>query len=117
MIPQQSIPLSQSLLWKLQRNFYNRWGVDAWRMGIVPHYITSNPFVAGAYARLALGFLRDWRSAPGTFYNLGMCHYRLGQLDPALEYAELAMALDPEFEAAQTLRAKVQARLAERESK
>ena len=44
-----------------------------------------------------------------------MCHYRLGRLAPALEYAEQAMAVDPEFEAAQTLRAKVQARLAERE--
>jgi hypothetical protein len=82
MLLQPPTRLSQSLLWKLQRNFYNRWGIDAWRMGIVPHYVSSNPFVANAYARLALGFLRDWQAAldprqPVHFIELGAGSGRL----------------------------------------
>ena len=34
-------------------------GIDAWREGIVPHYISSNPFIANAYAQVAFGFLKD----------------------------------------------------------
>jgi tetratricopeptide (TPR) repeat protein len=52
-------PLSRSLLWRLQRNFYDRAGVQAWTEGIVPHYITSNPWIADGYARVVLGWLRD----------------------------------------------------------
>src|SRR2546423_9384940 len=55
--------LSRSALWQMQRNFFARQGVEAWRQGIVPHYITSNPFIANAYAKVVFGFLRDCRSA------------------------------------------------------
>lgn len=55
-------PLSKSLLWRLQRRFFNNAGIEAWREGIVPHYITSNPFIANAYAKVVLGFLRDFQS-------------------------------------------------------
>ena len=51
--------LSRSLLWKIQRNYYQRLGVDAWRKGLVPHYITSNAWVAQLYAQITLGHLRD----------------------------------------------------------
>jgi hypothetical protein len=37
-------------------------GPSGWRQGTVPHYITSNPFIASAYARMVLGFLRDRQS-------------------------------------------------------
>jgi hypothetical protein len=50
--------LSGSLLWRLQRAFFNQNGLGAWSEGIVPHYVTSNPRMAAAYARLALGFLQ-----------------------------------------------------------
>jgi hypothetical protein len=43
----------------LQRNFYDRAGVQAWTEGIVPHYITSNPWIADVYAQALLGWLRD----------------------------------------------------------
>lgn len=49
----------QSLLWDLQRRFFEEKGADAWSEGIVPHYVTSNSFIARAYAKVALGFLRD----------------------------------------------------------
>jgi hypothetical protein len=51
--------LSRSLLWKLQRNWFTRAGVDAWGSATVPHYITCNAFIADAYARVVLGWLRD----------------------------------------------------------
>ena len=51
-------PLSRSFLWRLQRNFFDRAGVEAWTAGIVPHYITSNPWIADAYAQVVLGWLR-----------------------------------------------------------
>ncbi len=52
--------LSKSLLWQLQRNYFERHGIEAWRSGAVPHHITSSPFIADAYARVVMGFLRDW---------------------------------------------------------
>lgn len=54
--------LSRSLLWRLQRNYFKRHGIEAWRSGAVPHHITSSPFIADAYARVVMGFLRDWNS-------------------------------------------------------
>ena len=62
---EQKQRLSQSLLWKLQRNFFNRQGIQAWSTGAVPHHITSSPFIADAYARIAFGFLRDCQRAAG----------------------------------------------------
>jgi tetratricopeptide (TPR) repeat protein len=51
---------SQSLLWKLQRTFFERQGIEAWREGTVPHYITNNPFIARAYARIVAAWMRAW---------------------------------------------------------
>jgi tetratricopeptide (TPR) repeat protein len=51
--------LSQSRIWQLQRNFFEQQGHAAWGAGIVPSYITTNPFIANAYAQVVLGFLRD----------------------------------------------------------
>lgn len=51
--------LSQSVLWKLQRYFFHQEGVQAWNTGKVPHYATSNPFIANAYGKVVFGFLRD----------------------------------------------------------
>ncbi|MEO0535651.1 MAG: SAM-dependent methyltransferase [Cyanobacteria bacterium P01_A01_bin.123] len=50
---------SQSLIWQLQRNYFNQQGVQAWNTGTVPHYVTSNPFIANAYSKVIFGFLRD----------------------------------------------------------
>ncbi len=51
--------LSQSLLWKIQRQFFQQQGVQAWNTGKVPHYVSSNPFIANAYGKVVFGFLRD----------------------------------------------------------
>jgi tetratricopeptide (TPR) repeat protein len=55
--------LSESLIWTLQRNFYERAGLAAWKPKAVPFYITSNAFTARAYARTVTGFLRDLAAA------------------------------------------------------
>lgn len=64
--------LSDSLLWRLQRGFYGRRGGQAWLVDQIPSYITSNAFIAKAYARVVLGFLRDGAGAQTP----------LGPLDP-----------------------------------
>ncbi len=65
-VVEESKPLSRSLLWQLQRRFFEQHGIDAWRQAIVPHYVTSNPFIADAYARVLFGFLRDWQAGSPT---------------------------------------------------
>jgi hypothetical protein len=55
--------LSESLLWRLQKSFFAVTGATAWSRGIVPHYVTSNGWIAGAYARVVLGWLRDVTAA------------------------------------------------------
>ena len=52
--------LSQSLLWQHERNFFDQQGIQAWNSGAVPHYVTSNPTIARAYANVILAHLRDW---------------------------------------------------------
>lgn len=52
-------PLSQSMLWKLQTDFYANQGPEAWIEGIVPQYITTNPYIANLYAKTVFGYCRD----------------------------------------------------------
>lgn len=71
-------PLSRSRLWRWQRGFYHHQGVQAWSSGTVPHYITSNPWIAGAYARVVFAWLRDCTApvspAPEAFAPLDPAH-------------------------------------------
>lgn len=52
-------PLSQSMVWKLQADFYAGQGPEAWIKGIVPQYITTNPYIANLYAKIVFGYCRD----------------------------------------------------------
>lgn len=68
--------LSRSVLWRLQRRFFERRGMAAWSEGIVPHHITNSPWLARAYSRVIRGYLRDWgaeidRSQPVYVVELG----------------------------------------------
>lgn len=54
--------LSESILWRMQTEFYDHHGLDAWRKDIIPHVVTNNAFMAKAFARVVFGFLRDWQS-------------------------------------------------------
>jgi len=70
--------LSRSLLWQWHQSYYHRQGIQAWAGGTVPHYISSNPWIAGAYARVAFAWLRDCAapasSAPDAFAPLDRAH-------------------------------------------
>jgi hypothetical protein len=50
---------SQCPLWQLQRQYFKEANIKAWKEGDVPHYITSNPYMAETYAKVLLGFFRD----------------------------------------------------------
>ncbi|RQM27924.1 hypothetical protein B5M09_007520 [Aphanomyces astaci] len=52
-------PFSSSHLWKLMSSFYDRQGVESWAQGIVPHFITSNTFIAKRYVQVFAAYLRD----------------------------------------------------------
>lgn len=51
--------LSQSLLWRLQRVYYDRRGTSAWSTNQVPWFVTSNGCLARAYAQVIDAYLRD----------------------------------------------------------
>lgn len=56
---EQDVPLSQSLIWRRQRDFYAQRGLKAWTEDLVPNYITNNPFIAEIYADVIAAFLED----------------------------------------------------------
>ncbi len=56
---ERDVPLSQSLIWRLQRQFYVERGIKAWTEDMVPQYITNNPFITEIYARIVFSFLHD----------------------------------------------------------
>lgn len=66
MVLEDGVRLSRSALWRMQRAYFEQAGVDAWRQGVVPHYITSNAFIARAYARVLHAFMKDCRPAPAA---------------------------------------------------
>jgi tetratricopeptide (TPR) repeat protein len=55
----QSEIFSSSILWKLQADYFQQKGIDAWRLKEVPSYITSNPTIANAYVQIVWNFRKD----------------------------------------------------------
>jgi len=76
--------LSKSILWDIQREFFLNQGINAWEEDIVPHYISSSPFMARAYSQIVLGYLRDIKmgdidpNQPLYIIELGAGSGRLG---------------------------------------
>lgn len=58
-IVEQHKRFSQSALWRMQRDYFDKEGINAW-VNQVPFYITSNPFIAHCYAQLVVNFIQDW---------------------------------------------------------
>jgi hypothetical protein len=77
---ERGVPLSRSLLWSLQRRYFEARGTDAWSRREVPHFVTSNAFMAAAYAQAIDGFLRDrvGQAQPVLVVELGAGSGRLG---------------------------------------
>src|SRR5579864_2324292 len=59
---EQHVPLSQSVIWGLQRGFYAQRGLKAWNEDLVPSYITNNPFIAEIFAGIVAAFMQDCMS-------------------------------------------------------
>src|SRR5258707_5265712 len=58
-ILERDVPLSRSVIWRLQREFYVQRGLKAWTEDMVPQYITNNPFITEIYAHIVADFLSD----------------------------------------------------------
>jgi len=78
-ILEQHQPFSRSLVWKLQQNFFAQRGIQAWSQGVVPHYVTSNPYIARAYSKVVFGFLRDCYSVEPECTNAEFSPFDPGQ--------------------------------------
>ncbi len=79
---ESNIPFSESLIWKLNQDFYHNKGIAAWSDDIVPHHMTSNSKVGKTYAELILAFLKDLATKGKTeetvyIVELGAGHGRL----------------------------------------
>jgi hypothetical protein len=62
---EHGVPLSESVLWKLQRQFYADSGADPWTEGFIPDWVTTTPSLAERFADLVTAYLRDWASEQG----------------------------------------------------
>ncbi len=75
-------PFAESNIWQLNRDYYQREGINAWQGDVVPHHMTSNSMVGKTYAEIILGLLRDLSSKNETteivyILELGSGHGRL----------------------------------------
>src|SRR3954453_22275229 len=71
-ILEHNVPFSHSLLWDLQREYFQTSGVTAWSTHTVPLYVTNNPALARAYAALVAAWLEDSQTeAPVSVVDLG----------------------------------------------
>ncbi|MBJ7313217.1 SAM-dependent methyltransferase [Rugamonas sp. CCM 8940] len=76
--------LSASRIWDWQRRYFETQGMKAWSDGVVPHHVSCSPFLADAYSRCVLGYLRDIAAAgydasqPVYIVELGSGAGRLG---------------------------------------
>jgi len=50
---------SQSIMWRMMTQFYEKQGISAWSKGIVPSFITCNSAIGRSYARVIAGFISD----------------------------------------------------------
>lgn len=58
-VVENNTSFSKSILWQLQRDYFEKEGVNAWASK-VPNFVTSNTFIANCYANLVLSFFQDW---------------------------------------------------------
>lgn len=79
---ESSTLFSESIIWQLNRDFYQEKGISAWSDDIVPHHLTSNARVGKTYAELIFGCLKDLAQKGKTdevvyILELGAGHGRL----------------------------------------
>ncbi|CAN0082126.1 unnamed protein product [Ectocarpus sp. 6 AP-2014] len=102
---EEAVPLRDSIMWKLQREYYTAHHVQCWEKMVVPCFVTSNSFIARAYARILVGFMRDWflfsgradQSEPLLILEIGAGHGKFSclVLQHLLEMREFLPTLAP----------------------
>jgi hypothetical protein len=63
---ENDVPVSQSIIWRIQRGNYAERGLKAWTEDLVPQFITNNPFIAETYVRIAFAFICDCLNGQNT---------------------------------------------------
>lgn len=67
-ILERGVMLADSVLWRMQDDYFVESGARVWSANAVPSYVTSNPVIARAYARVFAAWLRDFiETADATF--------------------------------------------------
>lgn len=97
------VPFAESEIWDLQREYFDTMGFEAWRSGEVPHYVTTNPRHANAYAELVFALYKDFVQnegssdiAPIHIIELGagsgrMAYYFLKRLEKLCEWESVPL--------------------------
>lgn len=83
----------RSLIWQLQDAYFAERGVEAWRQGEVPHYVTSNPTIANCYAEVVLAFWRDRQRLAPQSEPLTICELGAGSARFAFHFLRRLSAL------------------------
>lgn len=79
---EEQTPFAQSLIWQLNRDYYQSTGIDAWSSGVVPYHLTSSAMVGKTYAELVFALLKDIAAQGNTeqtvyILELGAGHGKL----------------------------------------
>ncbi len=79
---QKKTPFAESLVWQLNKDFYQQNGIAVWSNEMVPHQITNSALAATTYAELIYAFLKDLELKEKTesivyILELGAGHGRL----------------------------------------
>lgn len=80
-----STSLNDAKLWEWQRDYFAKTPIEAW-FNEVPSYVTSNPFIARAYAQMAFALMQEHPEKSFTILELGtgtgqFSYYVLRHLD------------------------------------
>jgi|GEM_PF-1760574 len=84
---------SESPIWQKQRAFFENAGAEAWRQGIVPHYVTSNPIMANAYVEMLVAFWQDNLANGSLNVNAPLYVLELGAGSGVFSHAILAQLI------------------------
>lgn len=63
---ENGVALSDSLIWRRQREYYEKRGLETWSTDNLPQFITNNPFIAEIYAKVVFGFVCDCMGSSGS---------------------------------------------------
>ncbi|MHB8644174.1 MAG: tetratricopeptide repeat protein [Thermomicrobiales bacterium] len=69
---------ARSQIWEMQRHYFESMGVEAWRRGEVPHYVTNNPRTANSFAETVFAFYQDQERLAPADEPLTICELGAG---------------------------------------